>query len=129
MSKAWSRLNRPGPIVATAHATTAMAATYSQPPLMMRKPLLRWTTQKATVIRPIIPAAANGVSSPAANSSPVVISVAAASRACRAGHFMPTDPNQPAVPVQATAAEDLVVAVGGETEAERQADDEQGGSS
>ena len=33
----------PGPIVATAHATTAMAAAYSQPSLIMKKPLLRCT--------------------------------------------------------------------------------------
>ncbi len=126
MSKALSRLNRPGPIVATAHATTAMAATNSHPWLVIKKPLSRWTVQNATVIRPIIPAAASGVSNPAANSSPVPISVPAAKRAWRAGHFIPIEPNHAVVPAQTAAAEHLVVTVGGEAEPERDSHNEKG---
>ena len=64
----------------------------------MKNPLMRWAVQLATTITPIIPAAANGVSRPAANSSPAPISVAAARRAWSAGQRIPIDPNQRAVP-------------------------------
>ena len=75
-----------------------MAATYSHPWLVIMNPLLRWTAQNATVIRPMIPAAASGVSNPTANSSPVPISVPAARRAWRAGHLIPIEPNHCPVP-------------------------------
>ena len=126
MSKALSRLNRPGPIVATAHATTAMAATNSHPWLVIRNPLPRWTVQNATVIRPIIPAAASGVSNPAANSSPVPISVAGG-EARLEGRPLHSDRAEPRRGARQTAAaEHLVVAVGGEAEPERDAHDEKG---
>ena len=79
-SMAWSRLNSPGPIVATAQATTAIDAQYSQPwSFEDEEADLAVARQLATNITPIIPAAASGVSSPTANSSPAPISVAAAS--------------------------------------------------
>ena len=73
---------------------------YSQPSLMMKNPLKRCTVQIATTITPIIPAAANGVISPAANSRPAPTSVTTDSRAWSSGHFIPIDPNHRAVPAR-----------------------------
>ena len=100
MSTAWSSDHWPGPITPTEAATTAIDAQYSQPwlGLKMKKPTFQWATTMATVITPIIPAAASGVRKPAANMTPAPISVAAARRACHVGQRMPMDPNQPAVP-------------------------------
>ena len=61
---------------------------------------MRWATQPATAITPMMPAAANGVISPSANSSPAPISVPAAARACSAGHRIPIDANHRAVPAR-----------------------------
>ena len=68
----------PGPRVATARDTEANTNTYSQPSLMMKKPLVRCDVQPATVITPITPAAASEVSSPTASSRPAPTSVEAA---------------------------------------------------
>ena len=64
----------------------------------MKKPLVRCTVQPATTITPTMPAAAKGVSSPSASSTPEPISVKAAARACSQPGRMPMESNHPAVP-------------------------------
>jgi len=64
----------------------------------MKKPTFAWATAIATIMIPITPAADSGVRNPKASPSPATISVVAARRAWRWGHFIPIDPNQAAVP-------------------------------
>ncbi len=81
---------------------------YSQPWLKTNRPLPRCTAHVATAMRPIIPAAANGVRRPAANIRPAPISVAAASRACTWGQRIPIDSKNPAVPASPPAPNTLL---------------------
>ena len=82
-------------------AATAIDAQYSHPwlGLKMKKPTFQWATTMATSITPMMPAAAHGVSRPAASRSPAPISVHAASLAWSAGQRMPMLVNQPTVPL------------------------------
>ena len=69
---AWSRLHSPGPDRGDRPGDDGdRRRMYSQPwPLKMKKPIFRWAVQLATTITPIIPAAANGVSSPSGEQQP-----------------------------------------------------------
>ena len=64
----------------------------------MKKPLGRCTVHAATNISATKPAAGIGVSSPAANPRPALISVLAATTAWNVPYFMPMLSNQRAVP-------------------------------
>ena len=113
--------------MATAQAATAIETVYSQPwpSRKMKKPLWRCAAHVATTITPIIPAAANGVSSPRANSTPAPISVDAARRAWTLRPAHAERPEPPSRAGEAAAAEHLVVAVGGEEQAEHDPQHEQ----
>ena len=93
----------------------------------MKKPTFQCATTIATVITPIIPAAASGVSKPSAISTPLPISVVAARRAChmRPAHADAVEPAGRAA--EPARPEELVVAVVGEEQPEHDAQDQQAG--
>ena len=127
MSKAWSSDHSPGPIVAMQNAATAIDAQYSQPwfGLKMKKPTFQWATMIATSMMPIIPAAASGVSRPAAMRTPAPISVLGRDACLPRRPAHPDAAEPPGGAGQPAAAEHLVVAVVGEEQAEDQPQHEQ----
>ena len=62
----------------------------------------------ATIITPIIPAAASGVRKPSAINTPLPTSVVAASRACQRGQRIPMPSNHVAVPLSPPAPKNLL---------------------
>ena len=91
----------------------------------MKKPFLKWFVTNATNIVPITPAAPSGVSNPRTSMTPAPISVSDASHACTMPGFMPRLANQPPVPCDLAAAEDVADAVGEHHRADPATQDQQ----
>lgn len=66
-----------------AAAAVATMPVYSQPPLKTRNPLSLWSVRAAVAMRPMAPAAGNGLRAPTVIRAPAPISVPAPSPACR----------------------------------------------
>ena len=110
MPMAWSSDQRPGPIMAMTNAVTAIEAQYSQPwfGLKMKNPTFQCATTMATVIRPIIPAAASGRQQARCQQQPAADFGGRGKAGLPPGQRMPMLSNHPAVPFSPPGPKNLL---------------------